>query len=154
MMKVGSRIGSFVYKMANEHYFSSFPMPVSVCCSPDVRLSSERTVTSKRTRIHDCLELSDNLHFSIAGNCMRAMGTWTEHLSRASVLLPLMHSASVLLQNSSSALAMIERMPRLKHMMRCRRGSTRRQIRCSPTSSNTPIAVSPTSESTSRATRG
>ena len=113
-------------------------------------------MTGKRTRIHCCLELSDNLHFFIARNCMHASGNWTEHLSRASVLLPLSHLASafVLLQNSSRASDTTERMPCLRHRMRFRRGSSRRQIRRSPTSSSTSAAVSPTSDSTSRATRG
>ena len=69
-----NRFEVFEYRMENEHARSCFPRPTAVYCLPTVRLSSERTVTDKRTRLHGCLELGDNLHFSIAGNCMRKSG--------------------------------------------------------------------------------
>ena len=114
--------------MANEQTSSSFPRPFAVYCSPTVRLSSERTVTGKRTRLHGCIELGDNLHISIAGNCMRELGNWLEKLSRASVAPLLSHLANVQLglQHNCSSPASNDSMPRLRHRMRCRRGSSRR----------------------------
>ena len=122
MQMVGNRFGVLVHRVADEQPISSFPRPITVYCLPTVRLSSECTVTGKRTRLHGCIELGDNLHISIAGNCMRESGNWFEQLSRASVPLPLSQLANVSLrlQHSSRSPASNERMPRLRHRMRCR----------------------------------
>lgn len=152
----GNRFEIFDCKMENEHANSSFPRPSAVYCSPTVRLSSERTVTGKCTKLHGCLVLGDNIHFSIAGNCMCQSGIWLENLLRNPIASPLFHSTNAQLgsQHSFSFPATIDSMPRLRHRMRCRRGQSRRVNRRSSPSSSTSAADFIGSASTSHVARG
>ena len=105
---------------------SRTPLPVSRCYTQSAHLPSARTVTGKRSSLYCCLDFGEDLHLSLTGSCLLASFELRPHSP-----LPL------LLLLPSQFAASSESMPRLRHRMRCRRGSSRNQSRRPPSTPST-----------------
>ena len=109
--------------------------PLGSGCSPEATIASTRTALGRRCSIHCCVEFTPGSHFSQSSFCLLAGPplNFTPLRNSQRFSQPLLHSPRLI-------------MPRLRHRLRCRRGSTRARStsrRRSPSNSGSPVSVSP-----------
>ena len=112
--------------------------PLGSGCSQEATIASTRTALGRIYSIHCCVEFTPGSHFSQSSFCLLAGP-------------PLNFTPSTPLRNPQRfaqppLLSPRLLMPRLRHRLRCRRGSTRARSasrRRSPSNSGSPVSVSP-----------